>query len=554
MNKENFMSKVIDTLKQHYLILIATLILSVIRFTSGVPILLLADSPKYTVPDPVIQNHNLNAIWISVNFSLFERVLNYFIQIANNNDLTLSIVLNKVSVILATLLFYLIVYRCTNRKYLSLVLSLVFSLNPALLYIEQVIMPEAFYIFFVLIIVALIQEIFIIKDINLSKTLILSGITGLVAGIASLTKQTADNWILAITLVLLFVGIYELYKSKRKKYVLIAVSIILFCTSLIPKLPVYWENYKNFGQLDMSLNRTIDSARGVLLWSLTEEMVYDNPPTSYPWLTQMIIQVAEDIKTNFVINDKNSNSSPFYMAISRINVLGREGQLPNPQTGARISITEWGDICSKYWFDLSFYQPTKLLKRIFQTSFVNMFFKEDLGLFIFENSMRPQVNFQTIQYTKIPFSFKEQFDPKLFGYRPELISIPSTEVSKVHSFNSYFKLNSNSNDYFIMVNQELPYAFRIPVTSFSVWWQKLWTWFPWIYLIGPIFVAALITYLFKRRFKLFDLFILGSCAYYTLLPLLFSLAEARYRLQFIHFMLIFIAISFARRHNKDDAS
>jgi hypothetical protein len=548
------MSKIIDLAKQHYLILVAALMLTLIRFTSAVPILFLADSPKYTLPDVIIKNNDLNSIWISINFSLFERVINYFIQTANDNDISFSIVLNKLAIVIATLLFYLIVYRSTNRKYLALALSLIFSLNPALLYIEQVIMPEAFYILFVLIIVSLMQEILIVKDLNLQRSLILSAFAGLIAGVAALTKQTADNWILSISLVLLIVGIYQLYKSNRKKYVLIAISSIFFCTSLIPKLPIYWENYRNFGQLDLSLNRTIDSARGVLLWSLTEEMVYANPPTSYPWLTQAIIQVTENIKANFVINDKNSNSSPFYMAISRINVIGREGRLTHPQTGNLISIAEWSDICSKYWFDVSFYQPDKLLKRVFQVSFVNMFVKEDLGLFILENSMRPEVHFQSIQYTEVPFSFKDQFDPKLFGYRAEIISIPSSEVSKVHSFNSYFKLNSNPNSYFVMVNQDLPYAFRIPVASFSVWWQKLWTWFPWIYIIGPIFLVALVVYVCKRQFRLFDLFILGSCAYYTLLPLLFSLAEARYRLQFIHFMLIFIAISFARRHNKEDAS
>ncbi len=543
------MSKIIDIAKQHYLILIATLVLTLIRFTSGVPVLLVADSVKYVIPENIIQAHDLTSILISPTFSYFERILNYFIQSANNNDLTLSIVLNKFVSCVSTLLLYFIVYRNTRSIRWSLVIALVFSLNPALLYIEQVIMAESFYIFFVLVIVAALQEVFIFKGTKATQSFILTALAGFTAGFAALAKQTGDNWILLISLVLAFVGVYYFLKKKDKFLLLIAA--IFFFTSFIPKTPIYWQNYQHFGNPNQSLTQSVNSAKGVLLWSLTEEMVYSNPSTSYPWLTQMIINVTENFKTNFAIDDKNSNTSPFYMAISAISVAGREGRIAHPQTGMPIGLADWGDICSKYWFDLSVYQPLKLAKRIFQTSLVNMFVKEDLGLFIFENSMRSEVNFQPIQFTKIPFSFKDQVDPKLFGLRAEKLSIPALDVSKVNDFNSYFKLNANPNTYLLMINMDTSYAFRVPVTSFSVWWQKIWTWFPWIYIIGPIFIAALINYLIKRRFRIFDLFILGSCAYYILLPLLLSLAEARYRLQFIHFMLIFIAISFAKRHNKE---
>lgn len=544
------MSKVKDLLRQHYLIAIALLILSLIRFTSAVPVLFVADSMKFISPEDLIRMRDFDSIWSILNFSIFERVLNYYIQIWNNNDLSWSITINKISSILSTLLVYLIVFRSTKAYYLSLITAIIFSLNPALLYIEQVVMAEANFIFFVLLITSLLQVILLeSKTTNLVKASILSLIAGLIAGLAALTKQTADNWIIFVFIVLMLIGIYQFLKSKKRYFIIVAS--VFFLSSFIVKVPVYWGNYNSFGTFDPMLSRTVDSGRGGFLWSLTEEMVYANPSTSYPWLTQAIIQTTENFKSNFAIDDKSSVTSPFYMAISAINVAGREGRLINPETGMAISMEEWPTICSKYWFDLCFYQPLKLAKRIFQKSLVNMFLKEDLGLFVFENSLRPQVNFQPIQYTKVPFSFKDQFDPRLFGLRAERLSVSTSEITKVHDFYSYFKLVSSPNDYWIMINMDTPYAFRAPLASVSLWWQKIWAWLPWIYFIAPLFLVSLTIYLWKRKFTLFDLFILGSCAYYIGLPLLFSHAEPRYRLQFIHFMLIFIAISFPRRHNKD---
>lgn len=525
------------------------ILLACLRLTSGVPVLFLADSSKYIVPDQIALAHNIDFIWTSINFSVLERLMNYYIQIFNQNDLSLSIFFNKIFSLATTFLVYWIVFRSSTRIVFALIAALIVSLNPALLYIEQAIMAESMFLLLIMMVVALLQEVLLhVLELNSRRFYCIASLAGFIAGLAAITKQTADNWIVIISLVVFSLGIF--YFIRNKRYQLILIAVLFFVCSFVPKIPLYLGNCKNFGKFDLSLSHTIDSGRGVFLWSLTPDMLYAAKSNSYPWLTQMIIALTEDIKTQITINDTSSNTQAFYIAISRINVVGREGRLQHPYTGMPISIEEWSKICLRYWFDLSFAQPDLLIKRILELSATNLFLKEDLGLFILENSLRQGVNFQPIQYTKVPFSSKSQLDPKLSGLNAESLSIQSWQITKARDFYSYFKLNSGSENYLLMVNMDTPYVFKMPCRSFSIRWQSLWAWFPWVYIIGPLFVMGLVLYLIQRRFELFDLFILGSTLYFTLLPLLFSLAEARYRLQFLPFMIIFITIVLAKNFNK----
>lgn len=534
------MSKIIEKIKEHYLIAIALAVLAVIRFTANIPILLLADSQKYLCSPAVIQMRHLDDIWISINFSLFERVLNYFIQVVFDDDLTFSIILNKLASLASTLLIYLILYEISKNKTVSLISAIVFSLSPALLYIENTIMPEAFFLFFILLFSYLIQKLLL--QSNLKIVITLSVIAGLILGFAEITKQTADTWALFILFTFLVLGLVQWFQSKKIKYILSVALIYLF--SFLPKLPLYIENARVFGQFDLAMSRTIDSGAGVFLWSLTEDMVYSNPPTSYPWMTYLLINLTEEYKKQFSIEDKNSNTRPFLKAVSRLSMVGRQGQLADPYTGQMIPIQKWSKICRTYWKEVSLANPKLLIERIFKVSFVNMFLKEDLGLFIWENSMRPGVNFQPIQYTDSPFSFKDQFDYEFRkrNLKPEKLLVSIDQVSKVKDFYSYLKFNDEDH-YYLMVNTDTPYAFKLPINSISLWWQKIWTWNPWIHLIGPLFLISVFIYFFLRQYSLFDIYILCSALYFSLLPLLISLAEARYRLQFMPFMILFIVIS-----------
>lgn len=541
------MNKIIKTIKEHYLICITLVLVALIRFTANIPVLLLSDSVKFIIPDQYIISQDSSTIWNFLNFSLLLRMLNYWLQSNFQNDLSVLINLNKLLSLASTVLIYLIVFAKSRNKILSLISAAIFSLSPALLYIENAVMAEAIFIFWLLLFTYLL--LMIINQSNQNKILMLSVGIGLIAGLAEMTKQTADNWIFLICLVLFSLGVYDFLKSKKNKYILVA--ILIYLCSYVPKIPAYIENSKILGHFDIGLSHTIDSGRGVLLWSLTEEMIYSNPSTSYPWLTNYIIALTEQIKRQISVNDKNANTRPLLIAISQINVAGRQGQLTNPYTGELISTEEWSKICVKYWKEVSFSQPSLLLKRILNNSFVNLFFKEDLGLFIWENSLRQGVDFQPIQFTKVPFSFNSQIDPNLLkqNTKPNILSVTNNQVSKVREYYSYFTLNDNDH-YYVMVNMDTPYAFKLAINSFSIWWQKIWTWIPWVYFVAPLFLISIFIYFFLRQYDLFDIYVLSSALYFSLLPLLMSTAEARYRLQFMPFMIIFIAITFFKIWNK----
>ena len=516
----------------------------ILRFSSNVPTLFVADSPKYFVPLQIVYERNFGWVLSTINFSLLDRIINYWVQINHAGDISSVIALHKICGLASTVLVYLILYRANSSRLLALIASILFSLNPGLLYIEQVVIPESFYVFFLLLTIKLIQEIFLCKNSSIWIYVILAGLT---AGLSSITKQTSDLWILLITITISFYAIYLFWVTKSKQFIFVA--LVFYCSSFAVKLPVYCFNYNTFGIFDISSNKAISSGAGALLWALTEDMVYSRVPTKYPWLTKLFINTTDKFKQEFTVNDSGSVTTPFYLAISRINVSGREGKLVHPDTQVPITPNEWSKICSGYFLDLSLTQPIRAIRRMFRVSMVNMFAKEDLGLFVYENSIRPNVGFNPIQFTMVPFSLTSNIDPKLASMQAEVIHIKEQQLSKAQSFFSYFKMNP-SDKYLVMVNMDTPYGFWNRIEGLSPWWQRLWAWLPWIWLILPAFMLALIFYIWDlcktRRFEIFELIVLISALYFAFFPILITMCEPRYRLQFVHFMIIFIIMSFTR--------
>ncbi len=539
------MSKNKTILNNHLPFLIFAGFSLILRFSSNVPTLFVADSPKYFVPLQIINERNFGWLLSSINFGLFNRIINYFIQINHTGDVSEVIILHKLCGVASTILIYWILCQANSNRILALIASIIFSLNPALLYMEQVVMPEAFHVFFLLLTIKLIQEIF--YNSNPVFFWIYAASAGFSAGLSSLTKPISDLWILSITIVIGLYGLYFLLKKKISKFILAA--IVFYSCSYVVKWPICCFNYSQSKIFDVSTNEAARSGAGVLLWALTEDMIYSRTQTRHPWLTDIFINTTDKFKQEFAINDTNSVTSPFYLAISRISVAGREGRIIHPYTQAAIPPNEWSKICTEYFLDLSLGQPIKTLKRIFRVSMVNMFAKEDLGLFVYESSIRPNVGFNPIQFTLVPFSLTSNLDPKLAHSEAQVIHIEKNQLSKAHSFFSYFKMDP-SDKYLVMVNMDTPYGFWHKVEGLSPWWQRLFAFTPWIWVILPVFLIALIVYLLNlyktHQFDIFELIVLISALYFAFFPILITMCEPRYRLQFIHFMLLFIALRVAK--------
>lgn len=517
----------------------------ILRFSSNVPTLFVADSPKYFVPLQIIYEHNFGWLLSSINFSLLDRIINYLVQINHAGNVSSVITLHKLCGVASTLLIYWIIYKANPNYKVALVAAIIFSLNPGLLYIEQIVMPESFYVFFLLLTLKLIQEIF--TNSTSTTVLIYTVAAGLVAGLSSITKQTSDLWIYMLCFTFFIYGLINFLKNKNLQFILVA--LIFYLSSYAVKLPFLIRNLNTHGVWAVTPNESTALGGGPLLWSLTEPMVYSRVATTYPWLTELIINTTEEFKKQFVVNDTGSVTSPFYLAISRISVAGREGKLINPHTSAPFSPGEWAKVYTKYFLELSISQPLQTLQRILRVSMVNMFAKEDLGLFLYENSIRPNVGFNPIQFTMVPFSLTNNVDPKLAHSEAQVIHIERNQLSKAHSFFSYFKMDP-SDKYLVMVNMDTPYGFWYKIEGLSPWWQRLFAFTPWIWIIFPAFLIAFITYswnLYKtRQFDIFELIVLISALYFAFFPVLITMCEPRYRLQFVHFMLMFIAITIAK--------
>jgi hypothetical protein len=111
-----------------------------------------------------------------------------------------------------------------------------------------------------------------------------------------------------------------------------------------------------------------------------------------------------------------------------------------------------------------------------------------------------------------------------------------------------------------MKDRGAEYAYLIPEKGVSLWMQTYLRYIPFSYLIVPVFLYLFFGFLsifysmlkvrsenFNKVLDIFDsnnLFkiYLSLCAFiFMLLPILISSGEPRYRLQFLPYMLLFIA-------------
>lgn len=535
------------TNKKIYLIFIPlALFLIFVRFSYPLPVMYADDSVKYSIPLQVIYSQYFKYILETPHFSFLAKYLAYFVQHANKGDISFIIVIQKISSILASLIVFLLSYEISKQRFLALALALAYGLNPQLLFIEQLIMPESYFLFFGVLASYLFYRILKTEDVKVYS--LLSVFFGLSMVLAELSKESGSICLKSTLLVSFLLSGLTLNKSKKFLF----VFLISFSTVFFVKLPIYIYNFDNHKQF--TVNR-FDTSSGVLLWTLTEDyLVNGNKPSKHQWLSQALIALTNKNRKEFNLPADAKDERSFFNAISQLNSAGRVGNLRHPITNKQLSSKEWGKICKEYWFEINLKNPVKALKRIFNYSGRRVLIEPNSNLHFYRSSPNPNVYIEAIPFTRSPFSLHEEQDPSLKKFK--MIKINNLKESDFEVFHPDHQKSLLKSSFLIMKDRGSEKAYLIPEKGLSLFLQSYLRYLPFAFFIIPIFIFSLMKFIkdnslddiFKEAYSkyLFEIYLLGSVAVYFFLPILFSSGEPRYRLQFLSFMIIFIACAFRK--------
>lgn len=519
--------------KKYYLAIIVFFIAIVARFGDDLPAIFVDDSVKYYVSPYIILNKNFDMALQALNPSLLAKVINYFLEIQSKASANIIIDSQKTYALISTLMFFFIAKNLNSNKFTVAIFTLIFTLNPLMLLFEQCIMPEALFIC-----LQLFSVFFFLKFIQSEKnSYIWSTLCGLSLGLLVITKESSALYIKLIMLALILFGsIYLIRKnfSAAKKYFL--SSIIIFTSWQLIVFPINSYNLEKFDQYTISRFKP----NGALLWSLTEEMVYNNPSQNNEWFTALLIAKTQKYKETYNLDPNKFDRLSFESALVEINVAGRVGRLQHPISKKILSINEYNNLCKEYWNDTIFNNPILALKN-FLYNLKELLFKENYHFKPYRKSFRPGTEFETPMFTYIPFSIKNKTDPKLKGRK----MIQTKYITDEKIFINEARTKELKGFVPLMVNRNTNYAFLLPTNSLRLTLVETFQYLPFTYFVLPIFIIALIIFLinpsFRQNLKIFTIgsFLSCSALYFILLPVIVH-GEARYRLQFFQLMLLFI--------------
>ena len=518
-----------------------------IRFAYPLPVMYADDSVKYSIPLQVIQANFFNYILETPHFSFLAKYLAYFVQKANAGDISFVIVIQKISSVLASLIVFLLSFEISKQRWLALILALVYGMNPQLLFIEQLIMPESYFLFFGILASYLFYQLIKIDEVK--RYSILAFFFSISMVLAELSKESGGIWSKAILLTLFVIAIMTWKKTKK----FCIVFLISITTVFLIKLPLCYYNYNKHKQF--TVNR-FDTSSGVLLWTLTEDFLRKgNLPNKHQWLSQALLALTNKNRKEFNLGPDAKDERSFFNAISTLNSAGRIGQLRNPITNKQLSSKEWGQICKEYWFEINFRNLGMALKRVFSYSGRRVLLESNSNLHFFRSSAHPNVYIEAIPFTRSPFSLKSEFDSRLKNFR--MVKINKLKESDFEVFHPDHKNSPIKSNFVLMKDRGSEIGFLIPQKGLSLFLQSYLKYFPFAFFIIPFFIFALFKFIkdnsigeFFRKTSskyLFEFYLLGSIAVYFFLPILFSSGEPRYRLQFLSFMIIFIAYAFKKK-------
>ncbi len=519
-----------NSLLKEYKYLIALVIFAFfLRFSDDLPVIFVDDSVKYQVPLQVIANQEFDWILDTINFSLLARIINYFVQSIDHGSTQLVIYYQKLLSVFSTIIVYLIALKLCDKKHAwAFVAAAIFTINPLMLFFEQVVMPET--LFIILTLLMLWSFTYLIEK----KTWIYALAFGFSLGFLMLTKETGSFYGLPIYIVTFIVGIYYFLRHKSSKF--FVFFFVIFLSSQALRLPFKIYTYTKHGKFAMSQFSTGAS----VMWFLTEKMVFENPSDKYPWITEGLIGITQEYKKRFNTPLNLENRLAFENAIVRFQVSGREGRIFDPVQNKGLSSQEWAKIGFTYWLDTVLKNPSESWKSLVYNA--NIFLlRDNYYLKPYKKSSRPGLDYQAVPYTPIPFSLKSKLDPKL---ETSLMIVPKYmdeyQVYKDQSKSSYYK-----NSFLIMAGTYYPQAFVIEEKGLAISLQKAFQRMPFMRILLPLFIAALVYFVLNKNCRksfemtMINLYLIGSNLFFIFLPLLVH-GEARYRLQFTHLMILFV--------------
>ncbi|MCE2928388.1 MAG: hypothetical protein LW817_02010 [Candidatus Caenarcaniphilales bacterium] len=522
-------------LKTNYLLLILLFIAFYLRFAYPTPVCWHPDSVKYLVPLAIIQSGNFDWILSTINFSLLSKVINYIVQINNNGDPSGVIVYQKFIAVISTLLFYLIALRVSAKNKLwSFIFTLIFTMNPLMLFFEQTIMPESLFIFWALLLSFLFIK-FTEKE-NYPYAICFA----LTLGLMTYTKDSSLLYSTLIFLALIIWSGLKFFKTKNLKPILLTSLIILI--TLATKLPMQIYNQNKFGEFTFNKFYT----NGVLLWFLSEEMLLENPSDKHKWLTYYILMANQACREKYKVPLGQTSRIAFECAITEVNVAARENHLVNPFTGVPVTQEYWNEITPEYYKDTLFRNPKRSWEAFLYNANI-MLFKNNFYFYPYRKSDRPGTQYEGVIFTQAPFALNKMVDPLLQNCK-----VITTENMDEHNIYTDASRNQIIQGYIpFMVNRDTNQAFLYPEKGLSLWLQSNCRTLPWMRIILPVFLSAVFFFLgridrwAKNPDFLIVLYLLGSALLFLLLPSIIH-GEARYQLQFTHYMLLFILAAFFR--------
>jgi hypothetical protein len=531
MLKNNYLTKNINLI---FLVLIA----AITRFSYSIPVVFHPDSVKYFVPLQIIYDHNFTWILDTINFSLLTRIINYFIQSSSDGGTANIILFQKLLGVFSTVLFYLITQKLSNNKIAILISSLIFSLNPLMLFFEQTLMPEALFIFELCLLTLLIQYF---TESTKYKTAIA---IGFILGLISLTKQIGLLFVFFVIIVLFIHSVF--YLSINKK-VFISSSVIGL-TTLITISPIVIYNFNKFHEI--KLDRF--NSNCPMLWFLTEEMLLENPSKKHTWITVNLLNSYNAYKQEYKIPGYQKSRIAFESAISNLCVTLRENRAEEYYSQFGFEKKKLNKTIIEYYTQTLINNPRRALEALlFNTNILLL--NNNLYFNTYRKSCRIGTYYETAMFTVVPYSLKTSVDPLLKNAL--VMDAINLDEKNIYTNSSHSQI---LNGYFpLMVNMDSNKMVLYPEKGFSLWLQKTFSNLTWMKIIFPVFVISLIIFLIKLKLWLqeknflFVCYLIFSTLLFTGLPAIVH-GESRYQLQFTHFMIWFILAVMLKKFNQSN--
>ncbi len=519
----------LESYKKYLGLLVITIIAAFTRFSYSIPVAFHPDSTKYYVPLQIIYERNFSWVLDTINYSLLTRIINYFVQSLSNGATANIILYQKILGIISTILFFFIAKKISSNKKAVFISTLIFSLNPLMLFFEQLIMPEALFICESCAISLVL--LYFIESPNIKKAILLGSLLGL----KILTKETGTFFATAV-IVSLIIYFFINYKNFEKK--IISCLFIGFSVFLIIS-PIMFYNYKKYNHF--TLNHYQSGCAS--LWFLTEDMLTENPSPKHTWITQYILDTYKAYKQIYHIPILQKNQEAFEASISNCCVSLRENRFQNlyPQLG--IKYTDLNHIVFEYYLNTIINNPKKAFFT-FINNLKNLFFGKNLYFNHLRQSQRPGANYESSFFTLIPYAINLSIDPLL----KNALVVDSSYIDENQIYTDPSHKQVLKGYFPLMVNMDTNKIILYPEKGFSLLLQKTFAKSPWMRIIISIFIISLIYFLltlktqFQKQGFLFSCYLIGSSLLLFMLPSLFVHGETRYQLQFTHFMIWFILV------------